>query len=300
MPLKRTTRARPAPPASTPDPSLPESSAPKSDDDETKGRKKRTSDDAYVDETDEKGIVEIVTPEGRGKRIRLNEEDRRMLLENLDLEVKQRSSSLENYIETLCISLTARGNIEIQRLPKATRQLTIGEFCNVYNGNAKDYSMKEIRERADAYVSPIKGMSASRIPIRNEESGADKKPSKGRSKRTQSVFRELGIANTDVSPSKSPLKTRRQRNQLAAAGNEKPPIPKLKPSRSKQAADNASSMARSSNVLLDTTPTKPNASPIFRPTPKPNPYLTKTPVLRAPARGEFIMSINGSPLINPL
>lgn len=67
---------------------------------------------------------------------------------------KSRCSQLLAQIPILCESFTRRCNAIIMKMPTAVRQLTVGEFCNVYGGSIKTFNEKTVERTIQNYKPP--------------------------------------------------------------------------------------------------------------------------------------------------
>ncbi|OZJ03789.1 hypothetical protein BZG36_03007 [Bifiguratus adelaidae] len=88
----------------------------------------------------------------------ISDDERALLLENLELEVQDRTRKCRDYIDLLCTSLNVRGELEINRLTPSIRKLTMRDFCLKYNASPQEYSKKMLagkQERLQA-LHPVK------------------------------------------------------------------------------------------------------------------------------------------------
>ncbi|KAJ3411823.1 hypothetical protein HDV05_001665 [Chytridiales sp. JEL 0842] len=77
---------------------------------------------------------------------RLAPEQRQALLDNLDLEEEVRSRKLMSQAEEVCTSLRLQCEALIARMPAGVRNLTVEDFCNIYNGNVEEYLERQIKD----------------------------------------------------------------------------------------------------------------------------------------------------------
>ncbi|KAL1919437.1 uncharacterized protein VTP21DRAFT_2130 [Calcarisporiella thermophila] len=91
--------------------------------------------------------VRFKTPPKKPKRLKISEEEKRVLLKNLDLEVEDRCKKLSNYISSLCNSIMMRGGIEINRYPAAIRRMTLQEYCDTYGADARRYFERQAAQK---------------------------------------------------------------------------------------------------------------------------------------------------------
>ncbi|RUS16402.1 hypothetical protein BC937DRAFT_91252 [Endogone sp. FLAS-F59071] len=265
MPPKRTRKPTAKPPVSSVDNLLfsdKENSNPVSE----PPSRKRTLDDTLV--ADDSGITTVkekaapVTPtrerQDEGplmKRLKLPDDETKILLENLQVEIQDRCRKLENCLTTLSANLRARGKMNQARLPEGVRKMTLREFADVYHADVKQYYEAQVRKRMESFAvkempvppsvkkSNFLSRTLAEKRLREAEAGSDTgisesedeagKLKSGRGVKANNVYRQVDALES-MTPANimSPRKTRRQRNQ-AATGTEKPKPPDGKLKRGK-------------------------------------------------------------------
>ncbi|KAF8527488.1 hypothetical protein BU17DRAFT_39482 [Hysterangium stoloniferum] len=99
------------------------------------------------------------------------EEEKRQLLANLDLEVKDRIRQFEAYLAHSLEAFKLRHENEVTRIPRAIRTLTVGEFADKYDGDVNKALQALTKAKMEASGEPV-GLEAS-IRKRKWQASAD-------------------------------------------------------------------------------------------------------------------------------
>eukprot|EP00051_Salpingoeca_urceolata_P032307 m.15186 g.15186 ORF g.15186 m.15186 type:complete len:330 (+) comp4972_c0_seq1:240-1229(+) len=251
-------------------------------------------------------------PEGtRGEQLE-------QFIQEFDLEVEARVEKLHQKLIELEQGLQRSTRVQLIKLPKCVRGMTVAEFYGTHNGSvaaavlsAKSDAMASkgdgsaaMTAAAAAAAAAAAGPSAppstvrrstraTRASMRAGATLADplQTPAPGTSTRTRTTKRN----RTDDDGFKAPRPTTSRRNGAATSrtkalhdGLDDDLVTPVK-RRGLTDATNSTTQTRTSRR----TATKKNR---VQATPKPDPRLPKTPLVRAVRRGESIVSMNGSPL----
>ncbi|XP_006462722.1 hypothetical protein AGABI2DRAFT_207297 [Agaricus bisporus var. bisporus H97] len=265
------------------------------------------------------------------------DDEKRQLIANLDIEVAHRTRQFESFLADHLENFTIHQEGQISRIPKQVRSMTMREFGEKYQGNIQAALRGYQKERlvaagADADFGEIDKTMRKRKWVEGIEAEMEKNSSKD-----GEIPRAAKTART-VAPSPSPTKLKMagpskvpssaQRKRLVSATNKFPlrsGLHKVPPSPSPTKSKSLFNTYSSSNSRPPSrppSPTKPStigkstaqqpnrvpSSSSFNPslppkTPKfPGNKLTTGndhPTARLPRKDESMLSINGSPIVNP-
>ncbi|CAE6455252.1 hypothetical protein ACGC1H_004529 [Rhizoctonia solani] len=250
---------------------------------------------------------------------RFTEEEKAQLLENFDLEIADRVARMRANVTDILERFLIRQENEVTRIPRALRSLTIGEFADKYNGSISECLQGMAQARLEsAQETDLAGGKRKWQGSQNAETAAaDKEGSRApkaarkappttstvrrivpAGSRTPSTNRTLhSTANPNPNPNPTPSRPRlnatplRKAPALSRTGTV--PASPFRGLYGAQPGNNAISRSVSQPVVPTT---KPPTSATFAPTMPPSAPAYP----RRPRRGEQMLSVNGSPLANPL
>ncbi|KEP51076.1 Nbl1/borealin family, amino-terminal protein [Rhizoctonia solani 123E] len=246
---------------------------------------------------------------------RFTEEEKAQLLENFDLEIADRVARMRANVTDILERFLIRQENEVTRIPRALRSLTIGDFADKYNGSISECLQGMAQARLEsAQETDLAGGKRKWQGSQNAETAAaDKEGSRApkaarkappttstvrrivpAGSRTPSTNRTLhSTVNPNPTPSRPRLNATPLRKAPALSRTGTVPASPFRALNGAQPGHNA--VARSvSQPVIPTT--KPPTSAIFAPTMPPSAPAYP----RRPRRGEQMLSVNGSPLANPL
>ncbi|KAG2009848.1 hypothetical protein CC2G_012728 [Coprinopsis cinerea AmutBmut pab1-1] len=254
-----------------------------------------------------------------------NDEEKRQLIANLDIEVAHRCRQFEAWLQDRLEHFTIHQEGQVSRIPKQVRGMTMREFGEKYNGNIQLALRGFQKDRlAAAGVGPDfgeieKSMRKRKfLPNPDGEKGtakdSDPRPSKNvktapfspvKSKKPVSSSHQSG--NRFSSTSKTPVASS-SRLQSRIPGPSSPE--KRPPFNNTTGAYNPRPAPRPASPLKSTaTQTRVPSSSSFNPSLPPKvpafPTITKaddpttTMQMRLPRKDENMLSVNGSPIANP-
>ncbi|KAF8758945.1 Nbl1 / Borealin N terminal [Rhizoctonia solani] len=252
---------------------------------------------------------------------RFTEEEKAQLLENFDLEVADRVARMRTNVTDILERFLIRQENEVTRIPRALRSLTVGEFADKYNGSISECLQGMAQARLESTGdADLAGGKRKWQASQNTETAAvpDKEGSRApkaarkvappssavrrivpAGSRTPSANRTLH-SNPNPNPNPTPSRPRLNATPLrkAPALSRTTTVP-ASPFRGgpsgTQPGYNATTRSVSQPVI-PTASTKPPTSATFAPAMPPSAPAYP----RRPRRGEQMLSINGSPLANPL
>ncbi|KLO07615.1 hypothetical protein SCHPADRAFT_881433 [Schizopora paradoxa] len=213
-------------------------------------------------------------------RHKYTEEEKKQLLANLDIEVAHRTRQFEETLANVLENFKNHHEGQVLRVPKLVRSITMGEFADKYNGDINECLRGLQKERQGGEPVPVDPALKKRKWVANED---------GPGPEDAECSRAPKNARTTASPRKlDGLSKFRQvktpgTNRISRHPNNL--FPQTSPTKSRPLSPLKSAFSS----------TRPPSSRDF------NPLLPKTPAFpRAPRKNESLMSINGSPLSNPL
>ncbi|EIW73656.1 hypothetical protein TREMEDRAFT_59829 [Tremella mesenterica DSM 1558] len=188
------------------------------------------------------------------------EAEKRSLLENFDLEVADKTRAFRSHLQATLSSFLIRQETEIFKIPRELRNMTLGELSTKWAGGWASTTQRIAREKIE---------EAERE--REREEAAQKAEREG-------AKRKRGTVGTPDATPERKVKSRKDQGQVAG---------KRKPGKTKKpSAPSTHSSQGPSSLPQDH---------IFNPSLPPTPRLP-----RLPKRNESLLSINGSPLANPI
>ncbi|KAG8762360.1 hypothetical protein FRC11_009663 [Ceratobasidium sp. 423] len=247
---------------------------------------------------------------------RFTEEEKAQLLENFDLEIADRVARMRTNVTDILERFLIRQENEVTRIPRALRSLTIGEFADKYNGSISECLQGMAQARLDTQDADLAGGKRKWQGTQNAETAvtSDKEGSRAPKAARKAAPPSSAVRRTVPAGSRTPSTNR----TLHSTANPTPSRPRLNatplrkaPALSRTGTVPASpfrggpngtqhgynTTARSvSQPIVPTTATKPPTSATFAPTMPPSAPAYP----RRPRRGEQMLSVNGSPLANPL
>ncbi|CAE7227580.1 unnamed protein product [Rhizoctonia solani] len=246
---------------------------------------------------------------------RFTEDEKEQLLENFDLEIADRVARMRANVTDILERFLIRQENEVTRIPRALRSLTIGEFADKYNGSISEclqgMAQARLESTQDADLAGGKrkwqGTQSGTVAASDKEgsrapkaarkapppSSAVRRPIPAGS-RTPSTNRTLHTT-ANATPSRPRLNATPLRKAPALSRTGTVPASPFRGGPTGIPGNNT--IARSvSQPVVPTTATKPPTSAIFAPAMPPSAPAYP----RRPRRGEQMLSINGSPLANPL
>ncbi|PPQ65846.1 hypothetical protein CVT26_000780 [Gymnopilus dilepis] len=268
---------------------------------------------------------------------RYTPEEKRHLIENLDIEVAHRTRQFEAWLSDRLEHFTMHQEGQIFRIPKQVRTMTMREFGQKYEGNIQLALRGYQKERlaaagADATLGEIDKSMRKRKWVASQENEAEasgsSQPKDTDSQRLPKTARTLPPSPQKVAGSSTGPGTA-QRARLLSNINKTPGtsrtmgrIPQLaSPSKLKPPFNNTTSLHNPRPGSRPASPLKPSSSnPLinaaqqhrvpssssFNPTLPPKtpsfPPKQRQPdrtTMRLPRKDESMLSVNGSPLANP-
>ncbi|KAJ1309968.1 hypothetical protein OPQ81_006726 [Rhizoctonia solani] len=248
---------------------------------------------------------------------RFTEEEKAQLLENFDLEIADRVARMRANVADILERFLIRQENEVTRIPRALRSLTVGEFADKYNGSISECLQKMAQARLESTQdADIAGGKRKWQGTQSTEatSTLDKEGSRAPKAARKAAPPSSAVRRVVPAGSRTPSTNR----TLHTTANPTPSRPRLNatplrkaPALSRTGTVPASpfrggpngaqagynTIARSvSQPVVPTTGMKPPTSATFAPTMPPSAPAYP----RRPRRGEQMLSINGSPLANPL
>ncbi|CAE6478395.1 unnamed protein product [Rhizoctonia solani] len=244
---------------------------------------------------------------------RFTEEEKSQLLENFDLEIGDRVARMRANVADILERFLIRQENEVTRIPRALRSLNIGEFADKYNGSISECLQKMVQARLElAQETDLAGGKRKWQGTQNADATApsDKEGSRAPKAARKAPPPTSAVRRIVPAGSRTPSTSR----TLHSNGIPTPSRPRLNATPLRKAPalsrtgtvpaspfrggpNGAPPVARSvSQPVIPTTGAKPPTSATFAPTLPP----TAPAYPRRPRRGEQMLSVNGSPLANPL
>ncbi|KZT19526.1 hypothetical protein NEOLEDRAFT_1245788 [Neolentinus lepideus HHB14362 ss-1] len=242
-------------------------------------------------------------------------EEQAQLLANLDIELEHRTRQFKEWMEDHIQQFRIRSEGLISRLPKQLRNIAMAEFADKYNGDPQaamiamqgekanaemDEIAKSVRKRKwDMDVDGAEGSKHGQDPdsfrmhknarlgfaTPSKKAGTSNGPGTAQRLKTQMARTPNASRFKSFAPSPSPSKTTRFATATTTIPNG--PLPRSRPaSPSKSVAFGSSTPRVPSSSIFN--PSMPPKTPVYPPAP------------RWPRKGEHLLSVNGSPLANPL
>ncbi|CAE6423661.1 unnamed protein product [Rhizoctonia solani] len=248
---------------------------------------------------------------------RFTEEEKAQLLENFDLEIADRVARMRTNVADILERFLIRQENEVTRIPRALRSLTVGDFADKYNGSISECLQGMAQARIESTGDPdLAGGKRKWQGSQNTETAAasDKEGSRAPKAARKAAPPSSTVRRIVPAGSRTPTTNR----ILHSTANPTPSRPRLNatPLRKAPALSRTTTVPASpfragfngtqpghntatrsvSQPIVPTTSTKPPTSATFAPTMPPSAPAYP----RLPRRGEQMLSINGSPLANPL
>ncbi|CAG8685355.1 5074_t:CDS:2 [Acaulospora morrowiae] len=242
------------------------------------------------------------------KNLKITAEQKRSLLENLELEFDARILKIKKNAEEKASNHRLKCMLEIEKIPLEIRQLPLAEFINIYHANPKEYFEKKAAEEKKTPTDQItprvepgkkrklstRYIDESNIEEQSEIEGNPRKRSNREIKRFLTPQKNQDGITSGPGRLIRPLKLYRS----VHSG-----VTPLKPSQIPR-----SPFMKKNNKELFTKVTsneRENSSNILQMTESQSSFNPKLPVavtsvkMRKIIPGEPIISLNGSPLFNP-
>ncbi|CAE6498277.1 unnamed protein product [Rhizoctonia solani] len=246
---------------------------------------------------------------------RFTEEEKAQLLENFDLEIADRVARMRTNVTDILERFLIRHENEVTRIPRALRSLNVGEFADKYNGSISECMQKMAQARLESSQdTDFTGGKRKWQGTQNTEAAtaSDKEGS-----RAPKAARKVVPASSAVRRNvPTGLRTPSTNRTLHSTANPTPSRPRLNatplrkapalsrtgtvpasPFRGGPSGAHTGHNATARSVSQPAIPTtKPPTSATFAPTMPPSAPAYP----RRPRQGEQMLSVNGSPLANPL
>ncbi|KAB5596375.1 Nbl1/borealin family, amino-terminal protein [Ceratobasidium theobromae] len=248
---------------------------------------------------------------------RFTEEEKAQLLENFDLEIADRVARMRANVADILGRFLIRQENEVTRIPRALRSLTVGEFADKYNGSIaaclQGMAQARLESTQDSDLAGGKrkwqGAQNTEVVADTEGSRAPKAARKAgpssavrrvapHISRTPSTNRTLhSTANPTPSRPRLNATPLRKAPAVLRTGTGTAPASPFRTVPSTSAAAQGHHTARSvSQPVVPSGAAQPPTSATFAPTMPPSAPAYP----RRPRKGEHLLSVNGSPLANPL
>ncbi|ORY03607.1 hypothetical protein K493DRAFT_311642 [Basidiobolus meristosporus CBS 931.73] len=139
----------------------------------------------------------------------LSSDEKQALLDNLDLEVQDRQRKLRTTKDHLSAYLNFWGDLELNKIPKAIRALTMKEFTETYHCNAKEFFDRQAALEVEKYS----------LPAAPDVSKKGRKRLRGNQAKEDSKKHKRNLTDPDT---KSAAPTRTLRSRLKEQSDENP------------------------------------------------------------------------------
>ncbi|KAH7340682.1 hypothetical protein B0J17DRAFT_330014 [Rhizoctonia solani] len=242
---------------------------------------------------------------------RFTEEEKVQLLENFDLEIADRVARMRTNVTDILERFLIRQENEVTRIPRALRSLNVGEFADKYNGSISECLQKmaqarlESAQEADFAGGKRKwqGTQSTEVTAASDKEGSRAPkavaPPSSAVRRTVPTGSRTPSTNRTLHSTAIPTPSRPRLNatplRKAPALSRTGTVPASPFRGGPSGAHPGHNPIRSvSQPVIPTT--KPPTSATFAPTMPPSAPAYP----RRPRQGEQMLSVNGSPLANPL
>ncbi|KAF8809562.1 hypothetical protein BYT27DRAFT_7187880 [Phlegmacium glaucopus] len=261
-------------------------------------------------------------------------EEKRQLIANLDIEVAHRTRQFEAWLKDRLENFTIHQEGQVSRIPKQVRAMTMREFGKKYEGNIQSalrgyQKEKLVAAGGDATLGEIDKSMRKRKWVASQEAEAElsgsSQPKDNDSQRTLKIARTQLLSPKKVAgsstgpgtaqqsrllppsnktpstartmgrvpPSPSPQKPRPPFNNATSTYNPRPPSRPTSPLKHQSSVPNLVAPQHTRVPSSSSfNPTLPSKTPTFPP-------RTDQTAMRLPRKDENMLSINGSPLVNP-
>ncbi|EPQ54529.1 hypothetical protein GLOTRDRAFT_139102 [Gloeophyllum trabeum ATCC 11539] len=239
-------------------------------------------------------------------------EEQAQLLANLEIELEHKTRQFEEWAEDGILQFRMRQEGLISRMPKQLRNMSISEFMDKYDGNVQAATLGVQREKMVADTEEIaRSVRKRKWDTDVDDQGASKSGLDAELLRARKNARLGFTTPKKAGPSNGPGTAQRMKAQMGrtpGTARFKPsaPAPSPSPSKTTRFATGPTTIpfphsrpASPSKSVAFGRSTRPPSSAVFNPS-MPHKTPAYPPAPRWPRKGEHLLSINGSPLQNPL